>query len=88
MTEWIKRQPELESIQPDVVVGSGHETRPTNDAERQHRIKSFHEGRLNLLVVLEEGINVPACNLVICYQHVTNGISLVQSKGKSLIYTQ
>ncbi|XP_065915106.1 antiviral innate immune response receptor RIG-I-like isoform X2 [Dysidea avara] len=86
MMEWIKRQPELESIQPDIVVGSGHETRPMSDAERQHRIKSFREGRLNLLVatsVLEEGIDVPACNLVIRYQHVTNEISLVQSKGRA-----
>jgi len=86
MMDWIKRQPELESIQPDVVVGSGHETRPMNDAERQHRIKCFCEGKLNLLVatsVLEEGIDVPACNLVIRYQHVTNEISLVQSKGRA-----
>ena len=86
MMEWIKRQPELESIHPDVVVGSGHEIRPMNDAERQHRIKSFSEGKLNLLVatsVLEEGIDVPACNLVIRYQHVTNEISLVQSKGRA-----
>jgi len=33
--------------------------------------------------VLEEGIDVPACNLVIRYQHVTNKISLVQSKGQA-----
>lgn len=86
MMEWIKRQPELKFIQPDVVVGSGHESRPMSDAERQHRIKCFRDGKLNLLVatsVLEEGIDVPACNLVIRYQHVTNEISLVQSKGRA-----
>ena len=54
--------------------------------EQNAVIKVFHSGKLNLLMdtsVMEERINVPACNLIIRYQHVTNEISLVQSRGQA-----
>ena len=43
-------------------------------------VNAFHSGKINLLMatsILEEGIDVLACNLIICYQHITNEISLV-----------
>jgi len=86
MKEWIKRQPELKEIHPEIVIGQGHDSLKMSLAEQEYNIRSFREGKLNLLVatsVLEEGIDVPACNLVIRYQHVTNEISLVQSKGRA-----
>ena len=88
MKEWIKRQPELKDIRPDVVTGQthAHDSLSMSQSEQERNIKFFHEGKLNLLVataVLEEGMDVPACNLVVRYQHVTNEISLVQSKGRA-----
>ena len=88
MKEWIERQPELKDIHPDVVTGQGHahDSLSMSQGEQERNIKLFRESKLNLLVatsVLEEGIDVPACNLVVRYQHVTNEISLVQSKGRA-----
>lgn len=86
MKEWIERQPELQDVHPGIVIGHGHESLRMSQAEQDYNIKCFREGKLNLLVatsVLEEGIDVPACNLVVRYQHVTNEISLVQSKGRA-----
>ena len=86
MKEWLERQPELKDVHPGIVIGQGHDSLKMSQAEQEYNIKCFREGKLNLLVatsVLEEGIDVPACNLVVRYQHVTNEISLVQSKGRA-----
>ena len=88
MKDWIERQAELKDIHPGIVIGQGygHDSLKMSQAEQEYNIKCFREGKLNLLVatsVLEEGIDVPACNLVVRYQHVTNEISLVQSKGRA-----
>ena len=53
---------------------------------QQNIIDQFAEGRLNLLVstsVLEEGLNVVECNLVVRYNHVTNEIARVQTQGRA-----
>ena len=88
MKEWIQKQPEFkDSIKPGVVTGhSRQESKGMTQEEQNAVVKAFHSGKLNLLVatsVLEEGIDVPACNLIIRYQHVTNEISLVQSRGRA-----
>ena len=88
MKEWIQKQPEFkDSVKPGVVTGhSRQESRGMTQEEQNAVVKAFHSGKLNLLVatsVLEEGIDVPACNLIIRYQHVTNEISLVQSRGRA-----
>ncbi|KUI57727.1 Dicer-like protein 2 [Cytospora mali] len=57
-------------------------------AEKDHSLslEEFRAGRLNLLVatsVLEEGIDVPACNLVICMDKPTNLKSFIQRRGRA-----
>ena len=87
--KWIKTLPESEhyGIKPRVITGHTRETGAgMTQVEQKEVMKSFRESGCNLLVatsVAEEGLDVPACNLVIRYQHVSNEIANIQIFGRA-----
>ena len=85
--DWLSKLPLDLHLRPRVVIGHTAETGPgMTDPEKEEALAGFREGKYNILVatsVLEEGIDVPACNLVIRYEHVTNEIAKVQAEGRA-----
>jgi dsRNA-specific ribonuclease/ERCC4-related helicase len=74
------------------VGNSGHSSRKTTlydlvDLRTQDQdLQAFRDGKKNLMIatnVLEEGIDIPACNGVICFDLPKNLISFVQRKGRA-----
>uniref|UniRef100_UPI00359018D0 ATP-dependent RNA helicase DHX58-like isoform X2 n=1 Tax=Myxine glutinosa TaxID=7769 RepID=UPI00359018D0 len=59
---------------------------PTAINEQKEVIEKFRIGTINLLIstsVGEEGLDLKACNFVICYRMVTNEIAMVQKRGRA-----
>jgi hypothetical protein len=75
-----------------IVGTSAHTNRARNIGElidtdsQKNALSLFKSGRINLVIatsVLEEGIDVPACNLVVCFQKPYNLKSFVQRRGRA-----
>lgn len=53
---------------------------------QQDTLDNFRNGRINLVIgtdVLEEGIDISACNLVVCYDKPVNLKSYIQRRGRA-----
>ena len=88
MCHWLQGIPQLKDvIKPAVVTGQSKEEIGGMTLQKQRStIEKFRDINLNLLVattVLEEGLDVAACNLVVRYNHVTNEIARVQAQGRA-----
>lgn len=56
------------------------------DQADQLALQKFRSGKINLLLataVLEEGIDVPACNLVVCFDNPETPKSFIQRRGRA-----
>ena len=87
MCQWLRGVSDLQKlIRSEAITGHKLEAGGMSKVSQQNIIDQFAEGRLNLLIstsVLEEGLNVVECNLVVRYNHVTNEIARVQSQGRA-----
>ena len=87
--DWISILPEAtrRRIQPRMITGHTRDTGyGMTQVEQQEVMESFRKGESNVVVatsVAEEGLDVPACNLVIRFQHVSNEIARTQTQGRA-----
>ena len=75
------------------MVGTSNHTHRTKNVgelidvnSQKHTLSHFKAEIINLVIatsVLEEGIDVPACNMVICFQKPVNLKSFVQRRGRA-----
>ena len=94
VTDWIQSCPKLSRV-IRVAPITGHSRGGMQKSEQIRVLEAFRTGKYNLLAstsVLEEGLDVPACNYIIRYQNISNEIAQVQAKGRaraedSRIYT-
>jgi ERCC4-related helicase len=59
---------------------------PFDNKDQRISLDRFRNGELDLIIatsVLEEGIDVPACNLVVCFNEPENLKSFVQRRGRA-----
>ncbi len=89
-----KDMPDMKSLQLDFVVGhdsgrSGTYLRKASQMsskKQEEVLEKFRRGKINLLVstsVVEEGVDVPKCNMVIRFDFPQNFRSYIQSKGRA-----
>ena len=89
VTQWIKESAKLKAlIRPTAITGHSRKGAITKEDQKialeEFRTKS--SDGLNLLVstsVLEEGLDVPECNMVIRFNLMSNEISQVQAQGRA-----
>ncbi|XP_072176791.1 ATP-dependent RNA helicase DHX58-like [Diadema setosum] len=94
LLEFIKESQDLQEIvRPVRIVGQSKEVDAgQTEAKQEAALDRFrddnedHPDRANLLVatdIVQEGLNIPACNAIIRYNFVSNEIGTVQSKGRA-----
>ena len=90
LKEWILENCVLKElgIRPGILTGhsSDRGSGGMTKVEQTEALKKFHDGTVNVLLatsVGEEGLDIPECNVVIRYLHVSNEISKVQTEGRA-----
>ena len=87
LKEWVLENSELSCLIPDVITGHTRDTGTgMTQTEQQEVMDKFRTGKTNLLIatsVAEEGLDVPECNLMIRYLHVSDEIAHVQTEGRA-----
>jgi ERCC4-related helicase len=94
MTELLSSHPLLQSkFRVRGVVGESNSTRKKKDITellepkaQQTALDDFRQGRANLVVctnALQEGIDMPTCHIVVCFDPPPNLVAFVQRRGRA-----
>ena len=85
IVEWIKNSSKLKGIIRSSSI-CGNSRNGMSKEEQIRKIEGFRSGEFNILSttsVLEEGLDVPECNMVIRFQIMSNEIAEVQAQGRA-----
>lgn len=80
----LRDDPVVGQMNPEFIVGNSNGGFPKE--MQQSILESFHKGKCQVLVattVLEQGIDVVACGVVICFDGVKSIKSIIQSRGRA-----
>ena len=93
LTHFITMHPELKHIRAGAFLGctsftarKGDLIELTDPHDQTDAVNELRTGKKTLLIstsVLEEGVDIPACDLVICFDAINNLRSFVQRRGRA-----
>lgn len=82
--------PDYQHLSSNFVTGHGADIRGISETEmkfteQNKTLQEFRDGKFNVLVgtsVVEEGVDIPKCNLVVMFDFPKNYRAFVQSRGR------
>ncbi|XP_072041965.1 antiviral innate immune response receptor RIG-I-like [Amphiura filiformis] len=91
LKRWIEETDDLKFLRPGFLTGTGNagdrvsEIRMTQ-SQQIDLLSRFREGNHQLIVatsIAQEGLDVASCNVVVRYNHTTNIVGRIQTKGRN-----
>ncbi|XP_075681774.1 antiviral innate immune response receptor RIG-I isoform X2 [Rhinoderma darwinii] len=88
LKKWIHETPELSFLNPEILIGRNrrHDKIGMSLPNQKGALDTFRtSGESKLLIatsVADEGIDIPACNLVLLYEYVGNVTKMIQVRGR------
>ena len=88
VTTLVQRLESIDGLKPDQFIGQSSRGKQKGMTQKQQlaQLNRFREGEINVLVatsVGEEGLDVPAADLVILYEPVPSAIRAIQRRGRT-----